>query len=431
MSKQDPGSPHDPSFKLTCLPGYDGLRDGPQLLLPHAAAGWIDEEAKRRSALGKRRSAAYRKRSAARRAAQSTPAFGGSSRSSPAATDSGLRDLPELPISYAPQREYPAFERASAMQMRENLKQHGIGVDDRKRIEGVYGQLVLRSPLRRVGMPHDIEMELSRLARQQPHFATVIQFVRERFALAGARNEPPRIPPILLAGPAGVGKTHFAHALAQTLGVPIRTQPYDNAETSSTLLGSDRHWANSHHGVLFELICLGEYVNPILILDELDKARAARSGYDPMAPLHTILEPSTCGRVRDISLDFEFDASLATFIATANDLRRIPETLRSRFRVFWIELPTGATAISLAEQVVLAWLPKLMPQRHAQVQAGDEDDARRRLAVALAHLSAREIRQALEDAAGYAIANGRHRLTVQDLPGWVDEDASPAGQSLH
>jgi ATP-dependent Lon protease len=146
-----------------------------------------------------------------------------------------------------------------------------------------------------------------------------------------------------LGGDPGIGKTRFSVELAHALGTVIRRLPFDNGQSGSSLLGSDKNWANTTYGAVFELVVLGQHANPVILLDEIDKASKRREG-DALASLHTLLEPVTSQTVRDISVDFEFNASHVLWIATANDLTRVAPSLRSRFHEFWVEQPTGAQA---------------------------------------------------------------------------------------
>lgn len=301
---------------------------------------------------------------------------------------------------------YPTYDAYAPVEMLARSRGYA-DKRDQERVEAIYKQLQAQgSCLREVGWPSDIEIDFESLQERLPHFAVVLEFAQQRLHVAEANGLPPRIPPILLTGAAGVGKTHFCRALAEVLRTTVRHQPFDNAQTTSTLLGSERHWGNTHYGLLFELLALGRHANPVVILDELDKVRVPSSYMDPLAPLHTILEPCTAGALRDQSLDFVLDASLVTFIATANDTSRIPETLVSRFRVFEIKQPTGAQALAFAQEVLRSVL-----QRHAlQLPVNS-----RKLAAAVAHLSAREITQATEDALARMFAVGRRELRPVDF----------------
>ncbi|SCK31936.1 ATP-dependent Lon protease [Variovorax sp. HW608] len=262
---------------------------------------------------------------------------------------------------------------------------------------------------------------LEYLREAHPHFAEVTDFVARRVTLSTHGRQPLRIPPIHLWGDPGLGKTHYANDLARALGAPIRRHSFENAQTTSMLLGTERHWSTASQGMIFQEICLGRVANPVFLLDELDKAPRG-SQYDPLAALHSLLEPVTACRARDASLDIEFDASLATYIATSNDPSRVPESLRSRFREFHIQPPTGADALLAARVVATA----------ATQQLGIGGFAATCPAICkkLAHLTAREIYQAVQDAAARAVDAGRFHLLLADLP--LDAlDPDERGTTLH
>lgn len=326
-----------------------------------------------------------------------------------------------------------------------------VDSDARKRNEPLGYLLKARGPWRRIGSPASVEAILA-LQEDHPHFGEVIQFVANHVALqkmsygageaetgqaspkgrkasagkgankraslnseAADQVKPPvRLPPLLLYGPPGVGKTHFCESLAKVLGVPVRRHPMDQAETSGALLGSDAVWGNSRYGLVFDLLGLGEYANPLVILDELDKAQKmgkTSGGFSsPTGVLHSLLEPVSAAQVRDISLDLELDASQIAWIATANYPWWVPATLRSRFKEFLITPPDAEQAIQLSRSVVKNAL------KAAGFGAGEPD---RRIVVALAHLSAREIFQATVMAAGRAAAQGNAVLKLGHLPATV------------
>ncbi|MDM0069920.1 AAA family ATPase [Variovorax sp. J31P207] len=222
-------------------------------------------------------------------------------------------------------------------------------------------------------------------------------------------------------GDPGLGKTAYANDLAKAIGAPLRQQSMENAQTTSLLLGTERHWSTATPGLVFEEICLGGFANPVFLIDELDKA-SRKSNYDPLAPLHSLLEPLTAKRARDAALDIEFDASLATFVATSNDPERVPLSLRSRFREFHILAPTGAHALQVARAVATAAaadleIPGFASPTHA-------------LCHQLAHLTAREIYQTVQDAVAQALSVGRRYLIMGDLSAEV-LDSDSDRRTLH
>ena len=258
-----------------------------------------------------------------------------------------------------------------------------------------------------------VHTALEKLRLTHPHFGEVIDFVMQHQALSSRSRAALPMTPILLNGEPGLGKTHFAFELAALIGTTCRRVAFDTPVTAATLMGSDRRWSNTQVGLLFELVCLGQYANPVIVLDELDKARRERD-WNPLGPLHTLLEPSTAAKVRDVSADFEFDASQVIWIATSNDSRLLMGPLRSRFREFNIMRPDAAGALASSKAVLKTSFAALQLVRVAPPS--------KELAVALAHLTPREITQALKVAVATAIQKGKNAVDLNDLPeGICDE----------
>ena len=210
----------------------------------------------------------------------------------------------------------------------------------------------------------------------------------------------------------GLGKTRFATRLADALGVPQFVYALESAETTATLTGSDKHWANTEPGQLFRHIVLGEVANPVIVLDELDKAHrgsGSSSGYRPATALHGPLEPVTAKALRDKSADLCFDASHVIYVATANRLSSIEGSLLSRFKLFHIEEPDARTAVSIARSVAKSVLVEFGLERRFVAITGE-------VLQQLALLgSPRLQRQVLETVIGQAVCDERMELRVQDL----------------
>jgi AAA+ superfamily predicted ATPase len=317
-------------------------------------------------------------------------------------------------------RKLRVYDPDDLEKLRES-KQHS-DADVRKRNAALFKELHPKGAWRQVAYPRDLEAVLA-LEQTHPHFSEVIRFVADRLALAKASRRPVGIPPMLLAGPPGVGKTHFCEALAHVLGVPVRRHPMDQAETSSALLGSEVTWGNTRVGLVFELLAQGDHANPIVILDELDKARGLGGSANPTAVLHSLLEPVSASRVRDQSVEIELDASLITWIATSNYPWQIAPTLRSRMRAFYIRMPDAEQAILVAHAVVAAAI------RSAGVRLKQEPD--KAFVLALAHLSAREIYQLTGSAIAQAVRQGRGFISIADLPPEVLEDENRTEPTKH
>ena len=176
--------------------------------------------------------------------------------------------------------------------------------------------LIDKGPDRRIARPQNWKEAIGGLEASLPHFREPVRLLRNSLALADATHRPVRIPPMLLLGPPGVGKTYFTHRVAELLGAPHASIAFDQSMGAAELHGSSSYWANSSTGLLFNLICMGEVANPVVLLDELDKSCSGtgRREVDPLAQLHSALEPQTSRCTVDVSIDFQFDASLVSYV---------------------------------------------------------------------------------------------------------------------
>ena len=119
---------------------------------------------------------------------------------------------------------------------------------------------------------------------------------------ASSRNVP--LPPILLLGGPGVGKTFVAQRLASALGSSSRVVDMTALQSNGFFTGSEKHWSDATSGLLFDLLVSGKYANPTIVLDEIEKISRNRN-HDPMQTLHTLLEVETSSRLCDLCTDVE------------------------------------------------------------------------------------------------------------------------------
>lgn len=265
--------------------------------------------------------------------------------------------------------------------------------------------------LRRRGRMPEPERILSLLPRF-PNFAEPIRFLAEQGAFSILRGEAAvSYVPILLVGSAGVGKTHFALALAEALGERAETLSMSAQTSGFSLSGLDRGWSSARPGMIFEAIMHGESLSPVMVLDEIDKANSD-SRSSPLGPLYTLLEPRAARQFRDEYAGFGINATQVFWLATANEVSGIPGPLLSRFRVFEIPEPDAEQVLAIAANIYddacrgIAGAPLEMPEAWRGRLAG---------------LSMREIRINIQQALGRAAlrAVGRKEplaLEDDDLP---------------
>ncbi|MFM1988349.1 MAG: hypothetical protein RJA99_1306 [Pseudomonadota bacterium] len=246
------------------------------------------------------------------------------------------------------------------------------------------------------------------LENELPNFAEVLADLRKQLALCMETVDPLEVSPMLLLGDPGIGKTHFARRLSQLLGTGFGFVSMSSLTAGWVLSGASSQWKNSRTGKVFDTLVHGDYANPVLVVDELDKA-SAESHYDPLGALYALLEHDTARSFTDEFAEVPLDCSDIVWIATANEASRIPEPILNRMNVYEIEPPDADGARRIAESIY-----REIRDAHAWGRRFPE-----RLAAPvldrLAGLAPREMRRALVGAFGSARLDGRDEIAADDL----------------
>jgi ATP-dependent Lon protease len=165
--------------------------------------------------------------------------------------------------------------------------------------------------------------------------------------LAGRRSI--RMRPVLLVGPPGCGKSRLARHLFERLGLPAITFPCGGV-SDSAFAGTARRWSSTEPSLPLRLIRDYACANPGILLDEIEKPAAGKGGsggrlWDALVGM---LEPETARAWLDPYVDTEVDLTAVNWMATANDLRPIPDVLLDRFRILRMPEPSSAHLPALA-----------------------------------------------------------------------------------
>jgi ATP-dependent Lon protease len=250
--------------------------------------------------------------------------------------------------------------------------------------------------------------QMDELFEELPNFGAVLEDIRKQLALCIDSEDAVELPPMLLLGVPGIGKTHFARRIAQLLGTGYGFVPMSSLTAGWILGGASSQWKNAKPGKVFETFLNGDYANPVMVVDEIDKA-SGEGQYDPLGALYSLLELHTAMRFVDEFAEVPIDASGAVWFATANDAARIPEPILNRMHVYQIEAPDAEGAARIALSIYREirgahdW-GKGFPELPGAAVVDK-----------LATLSPREMRRAVLAAFGNAKIAGRGELRPEDV----------------
>ncbi len=409
-----------PGFKLhrvySCRDGEIGASE---LLLPEspATAAYVkalkskaetdqaqhraEEESK--SAKADEKDDEYFKAEQAQQAQQSDkPEASGQSAS---ALDSGAKEQALLHVACVHHQDVIAQQKSAESNSKFSER------DRTNAVKALTKTLIARPMTRAIGVPVDVDHAMQKLASMAPHIPELVEALRIPLLVSKANGAPPMIPPLLLVGPPGVGKSHVSLQIAEILGVPSHSVSYAASGAAGNVLsGADKHWGNSSTGIVFDALAMGEFANPVILLDEIDKASIshtnsgqARNVLNELLPL---LEPVTAREHQDKCSEIRVDARHIVWVATANSLEGLSAPLLSRLKLVMVRKPDARASVMIALSVTRA----VSEQMGVTVRPPSGEVMR-----FLATLTPRMIRRVWSGAAGLASAAKRDKVTMADL----------------
>lgn len=217
---------------------------------------------------------------------------------------------------------------------------------DNSELRILYKMMLKRDPERYLIKPSKMpNMEELRLLL--PNFIGPLKDIERQLALCIESGDPVELTPLLLLGPPGVGKTHFADEIAGLLQTDSIFISMGSLTAGWVLSGHSSGWKDSKPGKIFKALMHSFYANPVVTVDEIDKA-ASQTQYDPLGSLYSLLEHKTAKGFIDEFVDVPIDASHIIWITTANDSDPIPKPILDRLNVHEISPPNKDQARNIA-----------------------------------------------------------------------------------
>jgi len=176
--------------------------------------------------------------------------------------------------------------------------------------------------------------------------------VKELLEKRKLKNLKSRGTVLCFVGPPGVGKTSLANSIAKALKRPLVRIALGGMEDVNELRGHRRTYVGAMPGRLVKGLIDAKSMNPVMVLDEIDKLGANNRG-DPTAVMLEILDPEQNNEFRDLYLNFPIDLSQTIFVSTANDARRIPAPLRDRMEFIQISSYTPNEKYHIAKDYLI------------------------------------------------------------------------------
>jgi len=199
----------------------------------------------------------------------------------------------------------------------------------------------------------DLDLEHARTVLDEDHFdlEKVKERILEHLAVAKLKNDLSG-PILCFVGPPGVGKTSLGQSIARAIGRKFARLSVGGVRDEAEIRGHRRTYIGAMPGTIIRTLRDAESINPVLLIDEIDKMGADYRG-DPASAMLEVLDPEQNQHFRDHYLDLPFDLSKVLFICTANTLDTIPGPLLDRMDVIQLSGYTEEEKFGIAKRYLV------------------------------------------------------------------------------
>jgi endopeptidase La len=253
-------------------------------------------------------------------------------------------------------------EKEELMRIAESMKVDGEGREYANNV--MYLDTVLSIPW---GLytndEYDLKVVKETLDRYEFGLEKVKQRILEYLAVEKRTKGDIKAPILCLVGPPGVGKTFFAKNLAKALKREYTSIAVGGMNDINLLKGEQKGYIGAASGLITRALIRAKTMNPIIVLDEIDKITNVWTGAQVIGALHEILDPNQNYEYMDYYVQLKMDLSKVFFITTANYWSQIPATLQDRLEMIEVESYTDKEKLEIAKNYML---PSLLTEHHLE-----------------------------------------------------------------